>query len=80
MTPATLYAGTWGGGVFKSTDGGGNWSPLNTGLTNLWVQALAIDPVTPSTLYAGIEGAGAFAIQQVGFSHQVYLPMVCRGE
>ncbi len=22
------------GGVFKSTDGGGNWSAVNTGLTN----------------------------------------------
>ena len=26
MTPATLYAGTYGGGVFKSTNGGGDWS------------------------------------------------------
>ena len=33
-TPTTLYAGTWGGGVFKSTNGGGNWSAVNTGLTN----------------------------------------------
>ena len=32
-TPDTLYAGTYSG-VFKSTDGGGNWSPVNTGLTN----------------------------------------------
>ena len=29
-TPTTLYAGT--GGVFKSTNGGGNWSAVNTGL------------------------------------------------
>ncbi|MGQ9568633.1 MAG: hypothetical protein ACUVWW_11370, partial [Anaerolineae bacterium] len=28
-TPTTLYAGTWGG-VFKSTNGGGNWSAVNT--------------------------------------------------
>src|SRR5207249_6495890 len=26
QTPTTLYAGTSGDGVFKSTDGGGNWS------------------------------------------------------
>ena len=31
-TPATLYAGT-GGGVFKSTNGGGEWGAVNTGLT-----------------------------------------------
>jgi hypothetical protein len=34
-TPTTLYAGTYGGGMFKSTDGGATWSPVNTGLTNL---------------------------------------------
>ena len=33
-TPTTLYAGTYGGGVFKSTNGGGNWSAVNTGLTD----------------------------------------------
>ncbi len=31
--PTTLYAGTGGGGIFKSTNGGGNWSAVNTGLT-----------------------------------------------
>ena len=41
-------------GVFKSTNGGGNW--VNTGLTNSYVLALAIDPVTPTTLYAGTDG------------------------
>jgi len=39
--------------VLKSIDGGGSWSPANTGLTNTDVRALAIDPVTPSTVYAG---------------------------
>jgi photosystem II stability/assembly factor-like uncharacterized protein len=53
LTPTTLYAGTYGGGVFKSTDGGLNWSA--SGLTSIYtsVTALAIDPVTPTTLYAG---------------------------
>ena len=31
-TPSTLYAGTDGGGVFKSTNGGAAWSAVNTGL------------------------------------------------
>ena len=52
-TPSTLYAGTDGGGVFKSTNGGAAWSAVNIGLTNTYVDALAIDPATPSTLYAG---------------------------
>ena len=35
--PSTLYAGTFiipGGGVFKSTDMGAHWTPINNGLTN----------------------------------------------
>jgi hypothetical protein len=47
LTPATLYVGTSGGGVFKSTDGGGNWSAVNTCLSNNDVMSLAIDPATP---------------------------------
>ncbi len=40
--------------MFKSTNGGGDWSAVNTGLTSYTIViALAIDPVTPATLYAG---------------------------
>ena len=48
-----VYAGTQGGGVFRSTDSGTSWSAVNTGLTDLFVWALLIDPITTSTLYAG---------------------------
>jgi photosystem II stability/assembly factor-like uncharacterized protein len=51
--PATLYAGTWGGGVFKTTNGGTSWTAVNSGFTDPYVLALAIDPSTPATLYAG---------------------------
>ena len=65
QTPTTLYAGTWGvgtncGGVFKSTDGGGSWTALNAGLTNLDVNTLALDTSTPPRLYAGTVGGGVF--------------------
>ncbi len=56
VTPTTVYAGTCGGGVFKSTDGGSTWAAINTGLTNPYVSAIAIDPITPNTLYAGTGG------------------------
>jgi photosystem II stability/assembly factor-like uncharacterized protein len=46
--------------VFKSTDGGGNWSATNIGLSNTYVRALVIDPVTPTSLYAGTDGGGVF--------------------
>ena len=32
QTPDTLYAGSQGGGVFKSTNGGASWTAMNTGL------------------------------------------------
>jgi pimeloyl-ACP methyl ester carboxylesterase/photosystem II stability/assembly factor-like uncharacterized protein len=46
--------------VFKSTNGGGDWSAANTRLPNPYVDALAIDPATPATLYAGTSGGGVF--------------------
>jgi len=74
----TSYVGTFYGGVFKSTNGSGNWSTFNAGLTNTNVSALAIDPVTPTTLYAGTYGGGVFAIQDV--EYRIYLPLIQRGQ
>jgi hypothetical protein len=37
-----LYAAVPGEGVFSSIDGGGTWTPLNTGLTDLLVGTLVI--------------------------------------
>ncbi len=59
-TPATLYAGTAGGGVFKSTDSGGTWAAVNRGLPNLNVNALALDPTGATTLYAGLDGGSVW--------------------
>jgi len=59
--PIILYAANYnGGGVFKTTNGGGSWRSVNVGLTNTNVTALAIDPRTPTTLYAGTNGSGVF--------------------
>jgi len=59
--PQTIYAGLGDtelnpGGVFKSTDGGGGWGTVNTGLANTDTNALAIDPKAPQTIYAGTGG------------------------
>jgi len=56
-SPDTLYAGIYANSgnlpqdrtVFKSIDGGANWTPLEPGLV---LTSLAIDPQTPNTLYA----------------------------
>jgi len=50
------------GGVFKSINGGASWTPMNAGLTNLFVYALSLDPLTFTTLYAGT-GGGMFAFE-----------------
>jgi photosystem II stability/assembly factor-like uncharacterized protein len=66
-TPETVYAGTDTGGAFKSTNGGGLWVAINSGLNNevnpglkVWVSTLVIDPATPSILYAGSHANGMF--------------------
>ena len=43
QNPSTVYAGTAGGGVFKSTNGGASWSAANSGLINVY--AVAVDPL-----------------------------------
>ncbi len=56
--PQTVYASTGfvdagiGQGVFKSTDGGASWLPINNGLDELTVSDLVMDPRHPKTLYA----------------------------
>src|SRR5450756_113425 len=40
----TLFAGTDTSGVYKSTDSGGSWIAVNTGLTNTQVSSLALSP------------------------------------
>jgi photosystem II stability/assembly factor-like uncharacterized protein len=60
QTPSTIYAGTNGGGVFRSINGGDDWTQINRGLTFPNVTALAINPQTPSTIYAGTPGGGVY--------------------
>ncbi|MBV6458159.1 MAG: hypothetical protein HONBIEJF_01283 [Fimbriimonadaceae bacterium] len=49
----TVYVGGATGGVWKTTDGGGNWLPLSDAWEHLAVNRIAIDPVTPNTIYVG---------------------------
>jgi len=54
----TLYAGLSGGGVYRSTNGGGSWSAAAVQPTNLAIKALAMKSGTP--LYVGTDGGGVF--------------------
>jgi photosystem II stability/assembly factor-like uncharacterized protein len=60
-SPLIIYAGTTGGsesspvgggGVYKTVDGGLNWTSFNVGLTSTWVNALAFDPTNSQIIYA----------------------------
>jgi photosystem II stability/assembly factor-like uncharacterized protein len=53
-----IYAGVYGYGVYRSTDGGSAWQIRNTGLGNFKVRALAMDPLNTHTVYAGLEDGG----------------------
>lgn len=60
-TPSTLFAGVETSGVYRSTDGGDNWTSLGptVGTSHLSVFALAIDPANPDTIHAaGIVSGG----------------------
>jgi photosystem II stability/assembly factor-like uncharacterized protein len=56
--PSTLYAGSRGNGMFRSTNGGASWQSINTGLGSQFVNAISIDPSNPSIVLAGT-GRGA---------------------
>ncbi|MEI6889483.1 MAG: T9SS type A sorting domain-containing protein [Bacteroidales bacterium] len=51
--PDVVYAGTGGGGIWKSTDGGQNWVDKSGGLNLITFGAIAIDPSNPEVIYAG---------------------------
>ena len=51
--PQVIFVGSFGSGVFKSTDGGNTWFSVNRGLANLNIYSLAIDPVNTNNIYAG---------------------------
>src|SRR5262249_4846228 len=63
---------------FKSTNGGGNWSPVGTGLPNGIVNTIAIDPVNSQIVYAGTQsgffkstnggGSGSWTEMDAGFT------------
>ena len=48
----TLYANSWGAGVFKSIDGGQTWVNTSAGLASSYIYELAIDPSNPSHILA----------------------------
>jgi len=55
----TVYAASAAGGVFKSTNGGVNWTPVFDDIGPQPVGAIAINPINPNIVYAGTGEANA---------------------
>src|SRR6516164_2703663 len=51
--PNTIYVAAAGGGVWKTTNGGANWTPLTDNQGSLFMGAIAVAPSDPNIIYAG---------------------------
>ena len=74
----TMWAGSAGGGVWKTTNGGASWFPLDDFMACLSIACMVMDPQNPNIIYAGtgegdtavdaIQGAGIFKTTDGGSS------------
>lgn len=61
--PGTIYAGTGGNGVYRSTDGGVTWAPINAGLARFGRRRIVdveVNPGVPGLVYAAPLEGGLF--------------------
>jgi photosystem II stability/assembly factor-like uncharacterized protein len=61
--PSILWAGSVGGGIWKTLDGGASWAPLDDFMASLSVASLVLDPTDPNILYAGT-GGGDYSLDR----------------
>ena len=74
--PDIMYAAAVAGGIWKTTNGGNSWAPLNDFLANIAVSCMTFDPSNSNTIYAGtgegffnadgVRGAGIFKSTDAG--------------
>jgi len=58
-SPSTMFAGSVGGGIWKTTNAGASWAPVDDFMASLSVSSIVFDPTNASVLYAGTgEGYG----------------------
>jgi photosystem II stability/assembly factor-like uncharacterized protein len=68
VDPNILWAGSAGGGLYRSVDFGLSWSQIGGDhLPSLWIGAIAVDPNHPDTLYLGTGEANEVGYVWGGF-------------
>jgi len=68
--PRVIYVAA--DGVYRSSDAGATWTNMTATMTGIYVDALAIDPVTTTTLYFGC-ATGAYKTTDAG---QTWVPIL----
>ncbi len=62
-----MYTGSVGGGIWKTSDGGGTWASLSDRLPNMAIGCMVFNPTNPDIIYAGT-GEGYFNSDALGGS------------
>jgi uncharacterized protein (TIGR03437 family) len=69
-----VYVGVEGGGVWKTTNGGANWSPLTDTQANINIRDVALAPTAPDIIFAGSAGGGMLKSTDDGATWTTSLP------
>jgi hypothetical protein len=67
-SPSIVYASTRAGDVFKTTNGGESWTPINNGLRVAGIESVVLDPKNPDIIYAGTTADGVYVSFDAGAS------------
>lgn len=57
--PSIMLTGSCSGGIWRSTNGGSTWQPMDDFMANMAIGCMKLDPTNPDTIYAGT-GEGFF--------------------
>ena len=74
----TIYAVSYGDGVFKSIDGGTSWEAINHGIEidgEIFGKSIEIDPEDPNTLYVSLDQNGGLYKTTDGGANWQRLPL-----
>jgi uncharacterized surface protein with fasciclin (FAS1) repeats len=70
-----IYIATHAGGIWKTTDGGYDWTPKTDDMPSLSIGAIALDPTDPNIVYAGtgsgFDGVAVFLVKGIGIYRSI---------